>query len=174
MVHMGVWQLVSQMAIITPKITRSNGKKFVVSPLQGWHDAPVKWNLALKNTKEVHSSCKFFAWLVNGCGRVFCCDCYIVCSVCFDRICVWSFNNVHMLIIYQEWYSIDNYIYDVELWKKQIYTITDYPGKSAALCCDNACVLHCELTVAGMWYVTGEQWLQQVNDSLSNHLILQC
>jgi len=77
-----------------------------------------------------------------------------------------------MLIIYQEWYSIDNYIYDVELWKKQIYTITDYPGKSAALCCADTYVLHCELTIAGMWYVTGEQWLQQVNDSLSSNLIL--
>jgi len=77
-----------------------------------------------------------------------------------------------VFIIYQEWHSVYSCICNLELWKKQIYTITDCPGKSAALCCDNACVLHCELTAAGMWYVTGEQWLQQVNDSLSSWLIL--
>jgi len=45
---------------------------------------------------------------------------------------------------------VDSCICNLELWKKQIYAVTDYPGKSAALCSDNACVLHCELTAAGM------------------------
>jgi len=55
-----------------------------------------------------------------------------------------------MFILYHELYSMDSCIYNVELCKKLISTITDCPGKSAALCCADICVLRCELTAAGM------------------------
>jgi len=103
-------------------------------------------------------------------SRASCCDCYIVCSVYLTGFVFKASTVFTVFIIYQEWYCVDSCIYNVELCKKLIYTISDCPGKSATLCCDSTCVLHCELTIAGMWYVTDEQWLQQVNDSLSSQL----
>jgi len=52
--------------------------KFGFFFLTGQHDVPIK----VKFVIEEYTSCK------NPCKWVLCCDCYIVCSVCFDRVCL--------------------------------------------------------------------------------------
>ena len=89
-----------------------------------------------------------------------------------------------VFIIYQEWHSVYSCICNLELWKKQIYTITDCPGKSAALLCWYLCgalwVDSCRYVICDRWTVitTGEwQFIKLIDSSyhfLSPMLLLLC
>ena len=79
-----------------------------------------------------------------------------------------------VFIIYQEWYSVDSCICNLELWKNKyiLLLIIQVSLQHCVVIMLVCCTVSWLLQPPGMWYVTGEQWLQQVNDSLSSWLIL--